>query len=459
MSLHPMKPAACVCTVFFLVCAALTPSVVSPACAQEGEVIDEIVAVVSDQIVLKSEVDAVVANYLQQQPIPYSEALWMDALNELIGQEILKVAARRDTNITVQEEQVDQALNQRIEYMAAQVGGEELLEELYGRSIVRIRADLRDDLRDQLLADQLRQSKIQNVRITPTEAEEWFEQFPADSLPIIPHVVRLNHIVRFPELTEEAREEAREIITAIRDSIVTGGGEFEEMAQQFSEDPGSADLGGRIENTNLGDLVPEFGAVASRIPIEEVSQVFESPFGYHIVRVNDRRGEIVDFNHILIRIDDSEIDPAETIAFLTAARDSALHLGIPFERLAKQHSQEESSSQLGGRVVDQRTGERDLIRENLGPLWLATLDTLEIGEISQPTPVQLENPRQAYHIVQLVLSQEEHTVNLETDYERIEQFSLQEKRAEWMQDYIETLREEIYVDLRGKARSVQMAER
>ena len=454
-----MKPAACACTAFFLVCAALTPAVVSPACAQEGEVIDEIVAVVSDQIVLKSEVDAVVANYLQQQPIPYSEALWMDALNELIGQEILKVAARRDTNITVQEEQVDQALNQRIEYMAAQVGGEELLEELYGRSIVRIRADLRDELRDQLLADQLRQSKIQNVRITPTEAEEWFEQFPADSLPIIPHVVRLNHIVRFPELTEEAREEAREIITAIRDSIVTSGGEFEEMAQQFSEDPGSADLGGRIENTNLGDLVPEFGAVASRIPIEEVSQVFESPFGYHIVRVNDRRGEIVDFNHILIRIDDREIDPAETIAFLTAARDSALHLGIPFERLAKQHSQEESSSQLGGRVVDQRTGERDLIRENLGPLWLATLDTLEIGEISQPTPVQLENPRQAYHIVQLVLSQEEHTVNLETDYERIEQFSLQEKRAEWMQDYIETLREEIYVDLRGKARSVQMAER
>ena len=462
MSLHPMKPAARACTAFLpfcvLLCAALTPLVVSPASAQEGEVIDEIVAVVSDQIVLKSEVDAIVANYLQQQRIPYSEALWMDALNELIGQEILKVAARRDTNITVQEEQVDQALNQRIEFMAAQVGGEEMLEELYGRSIVRIRADLRDELRDQLLADQLRQSKIQNVRITPTEAEEWFNQFPADSLPVIPHVVRLNHIVRFPELTEEAREEAREIITAIRDSIVTGGGSFEEMARQFSEDPGSASLGGRIEDTSLGDLVPEFGAVASRIPIEEVSQVFESPFGYHIVRVNDRRGEIVDFNHILIRIDDSEIDPSETIAFLTAVRDSALHLDVPFERLAKLHSQEESSAQLGGRVVDPRTGERDLIRENLGSPWLATLDTLEIGEISQPTPVQLENPRQAYHIVQLVLSQEEHNVSLETDYERIEEFALQEKRALWMQDYINTLREEIYVDLRGKARSVRIVE-
>ena len=176
------------------------------------------------------------------------------------------------------------------------------------------------------------------------------------------------------------------------------------------------------------------------------------------MRVNDRRGEIVDFNHVLIRIDDSEIDPSETIAFLTAVRDSALHLDVPFERLAKLHSQEESSAQLGGRVVDPRTGERDLVRENLGPLWLATLDTLEIGEISRPTPVQVENPRQAYHIVQLVLSQEEHIVSLETDYDRIEQFALQEKRALWMQDYIDTLREEIYVDLRGKARSVERAE-
>ncbi len=458
MSLHPMKPAARICAALFLVQAAFA-SWTTPAAHAQDDVIDEIVAVVSDQIVLKSEVDAVVANYLQQQRLPYSEALWMDALNELIGQEILKVAARRDTNITVQEEQVDQALDQRIEFMASQVGGEERLEELYGRSIVRIRADLRDELRDQLLADQLRQSKIQDIRITPTESEEWFHQFAADSLPVIPHVVRLNHIVRYPELTEEAREEAREIITAIRDSIVTDAGSFEDMARRFSEDPGSASAGGRIENTNLGDLVPEFGAVASRNPIGETSQVFESPFGYHIVRVNDRRGETVDFNHILIRIDDSEIDPSETIAFLAAARDSALHLDIPFERLAKQHSQEESTAQLGGRVVDPRSGERDLVRENLGPLWLTTLDTMQVGEISMPAPVQLENARQAYHIVQLVFSQEEHTVSLETDYERIEQFALQEKRAQWMQNYIDALREEIYVDLRGKARTVQMAER
>lgn len=428
--------------------------------AQDGEVLDEIVAVVSDRIVLQSEVDAMVANLMQQQPqLPNSEEVWMEALDQIINQEILAVAARRDTNITVQEEQVDQALDQRIDQMVSQIGSEERLEELYGRSIVRIKAELRDDFRDQLLADQLRQSKIRDIRITPSEVRQWFEQFPTDSLPTIPPVVRVNHIVRYPELTPEAKSEAHEIISAIRDSIVAAGASFEEMARRFSDDPGSAQAGGRIEDTNLSDLVPEFAAVASRIPVGDISQVFETPFGYHIVRVNDRRGETVDLNHILVEIDDSRIDPTETIEFLSEVRDSILTHGMPFELMAKRHSQEDRSAQMGGRVVDPQTGERDLIISNLGELWQATLDTMEVGEISKPARVQLEGDRQAYHIVQLIRHQEEHTVALDTDYERIEQFALQEKRAEWMQNWIDDLREEIYVDLRGKAERIDIAAR
>src|SRR5690606_1490261 len=119
------------------------------------------------------------------------------------------------------------------------------------------------------------------------------------------------------------------------------------------------------------DLVPEFAAVASRIPVGEVSQVFETPFGFHIVRVNERRGEIVDFNHILITIDDSRIDPGPTIEFLTSIRDSILSHSVPFGVMAKRHSQETVSAQLGGRVIDPASGQRDLVVENLGPLWTA----------------------------------------------------------------------------------------
>ena len=433
---------------------------VGPSRAQDAEVVDEIVAVVGDQIILKSEVDALVANAMRQQPdVAYSEAVWMDALENMINQHMLAVVAKRDTTIIVTDEQVTQALDRRTAQMIAQVGGQTRLEELYGKSLVRIKAELREDFRDQLLAEQIQQRKIQNIRITPTEVREWFYQFPTDSLPTLPDMVRLSHIVRYPAVTNEAKQEARSIIEIIRDSVVTTESTIEEMARQFSDDAGSAAAGGHIEDINLGDLVPEFAAVASRIPIGEVSQVFETPFGYHILRVNERRGEIVDFNHILIQIDDSRIDPSETISFLHTIRDSILTYDIPFAVMAKRHSEEEQSAQLGGRVIDPRTGERDLILGSLGPLWQGVLDTLDVGEISTPARVELENDRQAYHIVYLQRRTPEHTVSLETDYERIEQYALQEKQQRIIQKWYEQLRQDVYVDLRGKAERISLARR
>lgn len=440
--------------------AVLLALLASPALAQQGEVVDEIVAVVGDEIVLQSEVDAMLANLVRQQPqASLSDDMWMQALDQIISQHVMTVAAKRDTNITVTQEQVDQALEQRINQMIQQVGGQARLEELYGRSLIRIRSDLRDDFRDQLLAEQLQSTKVRDIRITPTEVREWFAQFPTDSLPTIPEMVRVAHIVRYPDVTSEAVSEAREIISAIRDSVVVGGAEFEEMARQFSDDPGSAQAGGRIENTNLGDLVPEFAVVASRIPVGEVSQVFETPFGFHILRVNERRGEIVDFNHILIRIDNTRIDPSATIDYLSAVRDSILNQNIPFATMAKRHSQEEESAQLGGRVIDPQTGERDLVLENLDELWRATLDTMTTGEISEPARVQLEDDRQAYHIVELQRHTPEHQVDLDTDYERIEQYALQEKRSRVLQEWIGQLREEVYVELRGRAERLALAQR
>ncbi len=432
----------------------------SPALAQQNDVVDEIVAVVGDEIVLQSEVDAMLANLVRQQPqASFSDDMWMQALDQIISQHVMTVVAKRDTNITVTQEQVDQTLEQRIDQMIQQVGGQARLEELYGRSLIRIRSDLRDDFRDQLLAEQLQSTKVRDIRITPTEVREWFAQFPTDSLPTIPEMVRVAHIVRYPDVTGEAISEAREIISSIRDSIVAGGAEFEEMASQFSDDPGSAQAGGRIENTNLGDLVPEFAVVASRSPVGEVSQVFETPFGFHILRVNERRGETVDFNHILIRIDNSRIDPSATIDYLSAVRDSILNQNIPFATMAKRHSQEEESAQLGGRVIDPQSGERDLVLENLDELWRATLDTMTTGEISEPTRVQLEDDRQAYHIVELQRHTPEHEVDLDTDYERIEQYALQEKRSRVLQEWVRQLREEVYVELRGRAERLALAQR
>lgn len=425
--------------------------------SQSDDVIDEIVAVVDEYIVLRSEVEAIVLRILQTQPVEYSGDVWISALDQLIDQRVMTIHAKKDTNLVVSDEQLEQVLDQRIEQLTGQMGGTAQFEELYGKSSLEVKADLREDMRDQLLAEQLQQGKIGTIKVTPSEVKEWFSQFPQDSLPIIPDVVRLAHIVRYPEASQAAKDYAIELITTIRDSIVVGGGSMEDLATQFTDDTGSQQNGGHYKGSRLRELVPEFSAVASRAEIGEVSQVFESPYGYHILRVNDRRGDILDFNHVLISVDESSADPADAVALLTAVRDSIVDGNIPFELMARRHSEEEISQKLGGRVLDLRTGERDLVLQALDITWRQTIASIEQDEISEPAEVELLDGKRAVHIVHLQRMVPEHAVNIETDYERIQQLALQEKQQRVLGDWLDSLRKEVFIEMRGKAKEIELA--
>ncbi len=423
--------------------------------AQE-DVVDEIVSIVGEnKIILRSEIDGLVQTITQQQGIEYGNELWFQTLQQLIDQGVLAEHARRDTNIVITEDQVNQSLDQRIQLMSQQLGGEAKLVEIYGKSLVQIRADLRDEIRDRLLAEQFQISKFRNLKITPTEVREWFDQFPTDSLPILPAIVRVSHIVKYPELLPEATEEALEIITSIRDSITTGVSTLESLARRYSEDTGSIQTGGRYQDMALGDLVPEFAAIAARIEPGELSQPFQSPFGYHILRVNERVGDVIDFSHILINIDRSRADPSKAIKELEVIRDSILTYNLPFELMARRHSEEESSSEIGGRVTDPNSGERDLFVDALGPDWKATTDTLEIGEMSQPAEVTLLDGNIAWHLVLLQRKVPAHRINIETDYSRIQILALDNKRTQEMRRWLDLLREDVFVELLGKALTLQ----
>ena len=415
----------------------------------DRELVDRVVAVVGSDAILKSDVDQIAASLVQQQDRRSSVTpeLWRQGLDQLINQRVMAEIARRDTNITIPDEQVDAQLDRQIQQMAEQAGGEEALAEAYGQTPAELRETFRDDFRDQLLSQRVRQQRLDRVRITPSEVEEWFNNIPQSELPTLPASVRLSHIVRYPEPTEKAREEAEEIISTIRDSIVVGGAEFEEMAQQFSEDPGSRSRGGRISDINVNDFVPEFAAVASRIDEGKVSQPFYNPThtGYHIVRVNERRGNTVDLNHILIQVDERSADAEVAINYLSAVRDSVVNQDQSFARMAKRHSQETRSAEMGGRVLDPRSGLPDLVLERLGSSWQESLSGLAPGDVSEPNRVRLLDGDRGYHIVQLHRRTPEHRVNLEMDYERIRQFALQEKQARVLDEWLAEKRNEVYV--------------
>jgi peptidyl-prolyl cis-trans isomerase SurA len=400
-------------------------------------------------VILRSDVEALA--YQMARGGAVTDAARRRALNDLITQQVLVEHAKRDTTVTITPDEVNEALDQRTDALVQQVGSEEDVMQLYGKSLAQIREDYRKQVRNQLLAQTLQRRKYFEVRITPQETRQWFEQIPADSIPEVPELVRLAHVVRFPEVDKSARTEARAQIDAIRDSIATGAATIENMAQRYSADPGSAQRGGRYQRVNIRDLVAEFGAVASRLEPGELSTVFETQFGFHVMRLNERLGDVVDFNHVLIRIDQSRTDPTEALATLEMVRDSVVTGGASFALLAKEFSEDEVTAARGGNVVVPQTGDRDLRYEALNPTWHATIDTLTVGEISEPAPVELLDGRRAYHIVRLQKRTPAHVMALGQDYPLIEEFALQEKRQRVMDEWVRELRDSVYVSIKDEA--------
>ena len=423
---------------------------VPPAAHAQDQTLDRIAAVVGDDIILTSEVDQIVRRQTQRGRVSYSDDLWMQSLQNLIDQRILAEKARRDTTLTLSDQQVSQRLDQRINQMAEQAGGKEKLERVYGKSILEIKQQFRSDFRSQLLAQRLQQRRMQKVDITPSEVQQWFEEIPTDSLPNLPKTVRLSHIVQYPKASDEAKKEARSLIESVRDSIVTGDASFAAMARQYSDDTGTASSGGKLGAVNPDQLVPEFAAVASRTPVGEVSQVFfnESQDGFHILRVNEKSGSTVDLSHILIKVQSNQSNAKKVKSVLSTIRDSVVTHGKSFAVMARRHSEEDRSAQNGGRVTDPQSGTRDLVLDALNPTWRNTIRELDVGDISPPTKVKLLNGDQAYHIVRLDDRTPAHRANLEQDYDRIRRLALQNKRNRKMQEWVTSLRDEVYVDVR-----------
>ncbi|MEM9997277.1 MAG: peptidylprolyl isomerase [Bacteroidota bacterium] len=426
--------------------ALLLAGLVRPASAQEERLLDTVIAVVDGEVVLHSEVTFIAQQLAQGQIV--TDAVYSQAVDELVGQKVLLAEARRDTTIAVEAEQIDQVLDQRIETLTRQLGSEEALEEAYSRSLAQIRQDFRDEVEKQLLTQQVRDRKIRTVRVTPSEVRTFFEQIPTSDLPDVPELVRVAHIVKLPTPDEAARERTVTEITAIRDSIVTEAATIEQMAERYSDDPGSRTRGGRIANVSVRDLVPEFGAVASTLEPGAVSQVFETTFGFHVMRLNSRQGDVIDVNHVLIQVDDSAVDPAEAIADLEAIRDSLVTMELPFEALAKRHSEDPFTANQGGYVTDPRSGDRNLQLSLLGPQWQAVVDTMEVDEVSLPAEVQLLDGTRAWHIVLLQKRTPAHTLDPVTDYELLSEYALQEKRQRELSAYIDRLRERVHIAIK-----------
>lgn len=421
--------------------------------AQNKKVADRIVAVVNDRIILKSDVDDEIRQYLNQaeaqgEQISFSEDLWYSALQSMVDNYVMLEYAEIDS-ITVSDEMVNRQMDQRINDLIRRAGGEEAVEEAFGKSIIQLRADFRDQFREQMIVQRVQQMKMEEVNITRPEIEEFFNSIPQDSLPMIPEQVGVSQIVKIPEPLEDARNQAYQKAETLRDSILTHDKNFEEMARRHSEDM-SAQRGGSLPMMPINDLVATYSAAATALEPGEISEVVRTEFGYHIIRLDDRRGDQIATSHILVKIDEEQVDEQQAIDELNAIRDSVLHHDKRFSDMARKYSDDEESKAFGGRITDPRTGERLFPLDQLNPsLYRIVLLLEEEGQISEPrsyNPPNKENVSQAYRIVRLDKHIPEHRANLKDDYDQIRNSALQQKQMRKFSQWLADFRDEVYIE-------------
>lgn len=423
--------------------------------AANNQKLDQIVAVVNNHIILKSDVDQQVTDFMMQrsqqtnQPPQFSREMWYSVLQNIVERYVLLEKAKEDS-IIVEDEQVNQQIDQRINQYVQQVGSEDALERQLGKSIIQLRADLREDYREEMIVGQYRQKKLANVSISRPEVEEYFNNIPRDSLPAIPERVAVSQIVVTPPPLENARQQALELAKQLRDSVINHGKSIEELARKYSDGPSAPD-GGKLPLMSINDLVPEYSAAAAALQPGEISEVVETSFGFHVIRLNKRMGDQIDTNHILISIDKESYNDQAAIEKLEQYRDSVLtHEDVTFAQLARKYSEDPNTAPQGGRILNPQTGERLLPLNQLDPaLYRIVLLLEEEGDISQPKEFNIgsgNNAKKAYRIVRLDQRVPEHVANLEQDYERIKNVALQQKQYKILQKWISNLREEVYIE-------------
>lgn len=398
------------------------------------ETVDRVVAIVNNEIIVKSELDYQVKLAAAQKRInPDTPGLEKQVLNSMIDQKLAYAQAKLDS-IQVSDNEINSRISNQINYFIQQYGSKEKVEQVYGMSIEKIKRTLRDEVRKQLMVQKLQQKAFGNIEATRLDVVNFYNTFK-DSLGIIPEKVQLSHIFRKPQVSAAEKEEFRKKAEAILDSIKHGAN-FAEMAKKYSEDPGSASKGGDLGWASKGDFYPEFEAAAFALKPGQVSGVVETPVGFHIIKMIKKRGDKIHVRNILIKIKTGGQADIHTIEFLSAIRDSIVKGYHSFAYYAKKYSEDKASAPFGGDLGT-------FYMNQLDKSMLNIVSKLKQGEISYPKRLDYKNSY-GYHIIYLGKRIPQHKVSLKEDYPELKKLASQYKRQKRYEKWIKKLKKKIY---------------
>lgn len=419
-------------------------------------VVDEVIWVVGDEAILKSDVEAMRIQG-QQEGMRWKGDPDCSIPEQIAVQKLYLHQAAIDS-IEVTEAEISSGIEQQIEYMISVIGSREKLEEYHKKSMTQIRNELRESFRDRQLIQGMQRELVKDITVTPADVRRYFANLPQDSIPYVPTEVEVQILAQTPRVSLDEINRVKEELRDYTDRVNRGETSFQTLARLYSEDPGTARRGGELGYTGRGTLDQAFANVAFNLTDpKKVSKIVESEFGYHIIQLIDKRGDKVNVRHILRKpvVGQDAID--QSLARLDSIRQDIKDGKFTFEAGASMISDDKDTRNNNGLMANAtqngRTSRFQL--QDLPSEVARAVDTLKVGEISAPFQMINERGKTVCVIAKLKSRTEGHKATITEDFQVMKDVVLEKRRQEKLHEWVVNKIKTTYVRINDRYKDCQ----
>ena len=420
--------------------------------------IDGVAAVVGDFIILDSDIDKTLID-LQSQGVNVEQFDRCSLLGKLMEDKLYAHHAEQDS-LDVDNEQIYSYVDQTIDYFLNQLGNMEKVLEFYKKKDEQsFRQELFEINRINQLSETMQTSIIDEIEITPEEVRVFFENIPRYDLPIFGAELEISQIVVKPEVSQEDKNKIIQRLESIKNDVVVNGSSFATKAILYSQDPGSRSTGGKytLNRSRKNQMVKEFEDVCYRLKEGEVSDPFETDFGWHIVKVDKVRGQEIDVRHILLKPEVSNSALLEAKKKVDLIRKRIVDNELSFEEAAKSFSDEKATKNNGGVLINPTTGDTRFELTKIDPVLYTQIQRLKDNEVSAPLLEQDNAGSNSYKIIKVSNRFDEHVADYSKDFIKIKELALKEKQLNTIQTWMSEKIVETYISVNQDSRECNFA--
>ena len=419
----------------------------------QDNVIDEVVWVVGDEAILKSDVESERLN-AQYEGRKFDGDPYCIIPEQLAVQKLFLHQAAIDS-IEVSEQEVIGQVERRTNWLIEQVGGsKEKLEEYYNKTSTQIREMLRENIRDGLTVQKMQQHIVGEIKITPAEVRRYFKDLPQDSIPFVPTQVEVQIVTLEPKIPLEEVERVKKTLRDYTDGINSGKMSFATYARFYSEDPGTARRGGELGFMGKGELVPEYANVAFNLQDpNKVSKIVETEFGFHIIQLIEKRGDRINTRHILLKPKVEEKDLEAALVRLDSIADDIRNQKFTFDDAATYISQDKDTKNNHGLMANKNTGTARFEMQDLAQVSQEVakmVENMNVGEISRAFTMINDKGKEVCAIVKLKSRINGHKATISEDYQRLKAIVMEKLSEDKHEKWIKEKQKHTYVRIYEK---------